>query len=101
MHSLVSILGVVLTKKDNWLEWSHKVKYTLIFNDLWVGICDEDNQPTELIDTKKLIVWNIKNSKAFSFITATISEEVNYHINSIDDAWNEIKKLKQLFDSHS
>lgn len=69
----------------------------MIFNDFWVGICDGDNQATKLNDANELMIWNMKNNKSY----ALISEEVNHHISSIDDPWNTLKKLKDLYESHS
>ena len=43
MNSLISIVGVILSGKENYQEWFHKVKNTLIFNDMWDGICENDN----------------------------------------------------------
>jgi len=40
MHSLISIVNVVLTDKENYREWYRKIKSTLIFNDMWIGICE-------------------------------------------------------------
>ena len=31
MHSLASIVGVVLSGKENYIEWSRNIKHTLIF----------------------------------------------------------------------
>lgn len=47
MHSLISIVGVVLTGKENYLEWPRKIKHTLIFNELWKGVCvgEGDKEP--------------------------------------------------------
>ena len=101
MHSLVSIIRIVLAGKENWIEWFRKIMHTLIFNEFWVGMCDGDNQPTKLTDAKELTVWNMKNSKAYALTASLVSEEVNHHIRSIDDAWNALKKLKDLFESHS
>jgi len=101
MHSLVSIVGIVFNVKENWSEWSTKIKHTLIFNDFWVGICDGDNQPTKPTNAKELTVWNVKNNKAYALIASSVSEEVNCHISSIYDTWNALKKLKDFFDSHS
>jgi len=42
MHSLISIVGVVLTGKENYPEQSWKIKHTLIFNELWKGVCVGD-----------------------------------------------------------
>ena len=52
MHSLISIVGMVLTSKENYKEWYRKIKSTLIFNDLWKGICEakavpQSNKTTE------------------------------------------------------
>jgi hypothetical protein len=33
MHSLISIVGMVLTDKENYREWYRKIKSTLIFNE--------------------------------------------------------------------
>lgn len=39
MHPLISIVGLVLTRKENYPEWSRKIKHTLIVNELWKGFC--------------------------------------------------------------
>lgn len=101
MHSLVSIIGVVLTGKDNWSEWYRKLKNTLIFNDFWEGVYIGDTKPVQPTDAKELVVWKKKNCKAYALIAASINEEVNRHISSIDDAWSALKKLRELYDSHS
>ena len=44
MNSLISIVGIILSGlKENYHEWFHKVKNTLIFNDLWDRICENEN----------------------------------------------------------
>ena len=43
MNSLISIVGVILFGKENYQEWFSKVKNTLIFNDMWDGICENEN----------------------------------------------------------
>ena len=43
MNSLISIVGVILARKGNYHEWFRKVKNTLIFNDMWGGICENEN----------------------------------------------------------
>ena len=54
MNSLISIVGVILSRKENYQEWFRKVKNTLIFNDMWDGVCEnenlEDNKDGEAID---------------------------------------------------
>jgi hypothetical protein len=41
MHSLISIVCVVLTGKEYYREWYRNIKITLIFNELWKRICKE------------------------------------------------------------
>ena len=43
MNSLILIVGVIMFGKENYHEWFHKVKNTLIFNDTRVGICENEN----------------------------------------------------------
>ena len=43
MNSLVSIVGVIFSRKENYQDWFHKVKNTLIFNDTWDEICENEN----------------------------------------------------------
>jgi len=47
MHSIISIVGIVLTSKENYPEWSQMIKHTLIFNEFWKGVCvgDGDKKP--------------------------------------------------------
>lgn len=95
----MNIVRIMLTSKENWSEWSRKVKHALIFNYFWIRICDSNTQPTKLIDAKELVVWNMKNNKAYALIVASFNEKVNCHISSIDDARNALKKVKDLYDS--
>lgn len=93
MHSLVSIIGVVLSGKDDWSEWYRRLKHTLIFNDFWITVCDGDTPPTKLMDVKELANRNMKNCKGYALIATSLNEEVNHHIYSIENAWNTLKKL--------
>ena len=43
MNSLISIVGVIFSVKENYEEWFRKVKNTLIFNDMWDRICENEN----------------------------------------------------------
>jgi hypothetical protein len=103
MHSLISIVRVVLTDKENYLEWSKKIKHTLIFNDLWNDICEGEVDGRSTIPTtnKELAIWNKKYKKAYVVIVATTSEEVSCHIISIEDSNGSLKKLKNFYDSCS
>ena len=82
MHSLISIVRVVLTSKENYPEWSRKTKHNLIFNELWKGVCvgEGDNEPEKPTSDKEFAIWENKNSKAYALIAASINEEVSYHI---------------------
>ena len=80
MNSLISIVGDILSGKENYEEWFCKVKNTLIFNDMWDGICEnenlEDKKDGEAIDevdksapvpptnTKDISLLKIKDKKA-------------------------------------
>jgi hypothetical protein len=101
MYSLISIVGVVLKGKENCPKWSRKIEHTLIFNAIWDGICDGDTLPTKPIIDKELSIWMNKNKKAYASIVSFVSEEVIHHIGSIKDSWGALKKLKDIYDSHS
>jgi hypothetical protein len=103
MHSLVSIVGVVLSGQENYQEWFRKIKNTLIFNDLWEEICEckDDNDPKEPTDAKQLVIWKSKDKKAHTLISASVTEEVRRHILSSTTTFKALEKLKDLYDSHS
>ena len=63
MHSLISIVGVILSAKENYPEWSQKIKHTLIFNEFWRGICEGegDNASTNPTSDKEITIWENKN----------------------------------------
>ena len=69
MHSLVSIVGVVLSGQENYQEWFRKIKNTLIFNDLWEEICEgkDDNDPEQPTDVRQLAIWKSKDKKGICF----------------------------------
>ena len=48
MHSLASIVGCVLTRKNTYPRWSRKIKSTFIYNDLWDKICEGKAIQTKL-----------------------------------------------------
>jgi hypothetical protein len=53
MHSLISIVNMVLNDKDNYREWYRNIKSTLIFNDLWKGIFEETQIPQRIKITEE------------------------------------------------
>ena len=96
MHSLISIMGVVLSEKTNYQECFQKIKNTLIFNYLWEEVCEgkDDNDPEMPTDDKQLAIWKTKDKKAYALIFASITEEVSRHILSGTTAFLPLKKLK-------
>ena len=100
MHSFISIVGVVLSGKDNYPEYSQKIKHTLIFNELWRGICEGegDHPPTKPTSYKEIAIWE---NKAYALIAASVNEEVSRHITPFSNAYETLSKLKELYDSHS
>lgn len=108
MHSFVLIVGAVLFGKENYWEWARKVQHTLIFNDLWDGICEAEPKvdgtyttPTKPTSDKELAVWLSIDKKAYALIADSINEEVSRHIISDKTSYVALKRLKDLFDSHS
>ena len=116
MNSLISIVGVILSGKENYHEWFRKVKNTLIFNDMWDEICENENlehkkdektinevdksAPVPPTNAKELALWKSKDKKAYDLIIAFVSEEVSRHLVSSKSVWEALKKLKYLYDSH-
>jgi len=70
MHSIISIVGIVLAGKENYFEWSWMIKHTLIFNELWKEVCigDRDKQPEQPTLDTELAIWENKNSKAYALV---------------------------------
>ena len=103
IHSLISNVGFVLSGKENYPEWSWKIKHTLIFNEWWRGICEGEggNPSTKPTFDKEIAIWENKNCKAYALIAASINEEVGRHITPFSNAYEALAKLKELYDSHS
>ena len=68
MHSLVSIIGVVLSGKEKYQEWLRKIKHTLIFNDLWDGICEGEGDVAheEPKINKEFSIWKNIDRNAYA-----------------------------------
>jgi len=79
------------------------IKHTLIFNELWKGVCvgEGGNDPVQPTSNKELVIWENKNSKAYALIVAPVNEEVSRHIFPFSTAFEALQKLKELYDSHS
>jgi len=119
IHSLITIVGVVLTSKENYIECYRKIKSTLIFNDLWNGICEAANEeevestatedeseakpksskPSIPRSNKERAIWKDKDQKAYALIFAATIEEVSHHIASINVSYSTLKRLNDLYDT--
>ena len=44
--------------------WHCLIESTLIYNELWQGICDGDVKPNKPTDAAALAKWEVKNAKA-------------------------------------
>lgn len=89
MHSIISIVGIVITSKENYPEWSRMIKKTLIFNELWKGVCvgDGDKEPEQPTSDKELVILENKNNKAYALIATSVNEEVSRHISPFSTAF--------------
>eukprot|EP00253_Pinus_taeda_P025085 PITA_25085 len=97
------MIGIVLTGKENYPYWSWMVQHSLIFNELWKGVCvgEGDSDPEKPTIDKELAIWEHKNSKAYALIAASVNKEVSRHISTCSTAFEALQKLKELYDSHS
>eukprot|EP00253_Pinus_taeda_P009682 PITA_09682 len=102
MHSLISITGEVLSRKENYPKWSTKIKHTLILNELWKGVCEgeADNEPAKPTSNQEIAIWENKNSKAYALIATFVNEEVSRHISQFSNAFEALQKLKELNKIH-
>eukprot|EP00253_Pinus_taeda_P031134 PITA_31134 len=97
------MIRIVLTGKENYPDWSRMVQHTLIFNELWKGVCvgEGDSDPEKPTSDKKLAIWENKNSKAYTLIATSVNKEVSRHISTCSTAFEALQKLKEIYDSHS
>lgn len=80
----------------------HKDQAHLFFNKLWKGVCEGegDNAPTNTTSYKELAIWNNKDNKSYALIVASISEELIFHVITLKNSFEALKKLIYLYDSH-
>eukprot|EP00253_Pinus_taeda_P014908 PITA_14908 len=102
MHSIISIVGIVLTSKENYPKWSWMIKHILILNELWKGMCvgDGDIEPKQPTSNKELVIWENKNNKAYALIATFVNDEVSHHISPYPTTFEAKEKMKKLYDSH-
>jgi hypothetical protein len=79
--------------------WKRLIESTLIYNELWRDICNEDTKPTKPTDAATLAKWEVKNAKALALIKASVNDEMYVHIENMTDAWSALKVYKDLFDT--
>ena len=72
---------------------------TLIYNELWQGICDGDVKPNKPTNATALAKCEIKNAKALALIESYVNDEMYVHIENATDAWSALKTFKDLFDT--
>lgn len=47
-------------------------------------------------------MWNVKDKKAYALISSSVIEEISCHIKLVaGDAWKNLKKLKDMYDTNS
>ena len=84
---------------------------------MWDGICENENledkedgeainevdksAPVTPTNSKELALSKSKDKKAYALIIASVSEEISRYLVSSKIAWEALKKLKDLYDSHS
>lgn len=75
-------MGLFIAKKKSYHGWSEKMKHTLIFNELWKGICEGegDNALENPTLDKELVILENKNIKAYALIVELVNEKVIHHI---------------------
>ena len=52
------MVGIVLTGKENYPDWSRMIQHTIIFNELWKGVCvgEGDSDPEKPTSDKELAI---------------------------------------------
>jgi len=79
--------------------WHRLIERTLIYNELWQGICDGDIKPNKPTDAAALAKWEVNNAKALALTKYSMNDEMYVHIENATDAWYALKTFKDLFDS--
>eukprot|EP00253_Pinus_taeda_P028683 PITA_28683 len=88
-----------LEGNKSYKTWHRLIESTLIYNELWQGICDGDVKPNKPTNANALAKWEIKNAKALALIKSSMNDEMYVHIENATDAWPALKIFKDLFDT--
>lgn len=75
------------------------IESTLIYNELWQGICDGDIKLNKPTDAAALTKWEVKNAKALAPVKSSINDEMYVHIENATYAWSALKNFNDLFDT--
>ena len=74
--------------------WHRLIESTLIYNELWQGICDGDIKPNKPTDAAALAKWEANNAKALALIKSSVNDEIYVHIENATVAWSTLKTFK-------
>ena len=72
------------------------MKNTLVYNELWRGICDADPTTTKPTDATALAKWELQNEKELALIHSFVYDYLCIHIENTSSAlttWEHFKKL--------
>ena len=93
----------------NYKSWQRHMKNTLIYNELWRGICEGDPTSTKLTDATALAKWELQNEKELALIHSFVYDYLCIHIENTSLAstgWEQFKKkidtppISQRIDLH-
>eukprot|EP00253_Pinus_taeda_P025408 PITA_25408 len=99
------MIGIVLTRKENYRDWSRMVQHTLIFNELWKGVCvgEGESDLEKPTSDKELAILENKKSKAFGMTQCnplSTPLEQNIKLTSIEGKeFEDATKYRQLIGS--
>ena len=62
---------------------------------------DRDKEPEQPTSNKEFAIWENRNNKAYALIAALVNEKVSCLIFPFSNAFKALKKLKELYYSHS
>jgi hypothetical protein len=101
MSKLINLLSDSdkLEGTKSYKTWKRLIESTLIYNELWRDICNEDTKPNNPTYATTLAKWEVKNAKALALIKSSVNDEMYVHIENTTDAWSALKVFKDLFDT--
>ena len=88
MSKVVSLFNEYdkLEGSKNYKVWSRQIQSTLIYNELWKGICNA--HPTKPTNPDQLAKWELKYENALALIHSTVSDDIYVHSGNSSDAWS-------------